>query len=127
MIFACASDDGKNFVSRHFGDAQQYVLYEWSNDKFTYVRTITNTSEEEEGHADPKKAKSIMNLLLKANVSVGVNKNFGPNIKRVKEKLLPVLVSSDDIEEGLEVISNHIEEVRQATLLMENRIYLDFR
>ncbi|MDY0234774.1 MAG: NifB/NifX family molybdenum-iron cluster-binding protein [Gudongella sp.] len=127
MIIACASDDGKSFVSRHFGDAQQYKIYEWSNNKFNYLKTITNTSEEENGHADPKKAKYIMEMLLKADVDVGLAKNFGPNIKRVKEKLVPVLVSTNEIEKGLAEVEKHFKEVLEATLLSENRIYVDLR
>lgn len=127
MIIACATDDGKSFVSRHFGDAEQYEIYEWRNNQFDHLKTIVNTSEEEEGHADPKKAKNILNLLLEAKVDVGLTKIFGPNIKRIKERLVPVLVSSDDIEQGLAVLEAHLEVVSQAILLSENRKHIDLR
>ena len=127
MIVACATDDGKGFISRHFGDAKQYKIYQWNNNQFNYLKTITNNSEEEEGHADPKKAKHILELLLEANVDVGLTKNFGPNIKRIKLRLLPVLISDDDIEAGLATLKNHFTEVSEAILLSENRKHIDLR
>lgn len=127
MIVACATDDGELFVSRHFGDASHYDLYEWCHDRFTYVTTIVNTSEAEKEHADPKKAKHIMDLLLEAHVDVGLSKHFGPNIKRVKERLVPVLVATDVIEEGLAEVQKHFEEVVEAIARQTDRIYLDLR
>lgn len=127
MIVACATDDGKNFMTRHFGDAEQFQIYEWNENQFNYVKTITNTSEEEEGHADPKKAKYIMDLLLEANVDVGLTKTFGPNIKRIKSRLVPVLISNDAIEAGLATLKDHITEISEAILLTENRKHIDLR
>lgn len=127
MIVACATDDGKGFISRHFGDAQQYEIYQWNDNQFNYLKTISNTSEEEEGHADPKKAKHIMDLLLESNVDVGLTKVFGPNIKRIKLRLVPVLISTDDIEAGLAVLKDHFTEVSEAILLSENRKHIDLR
>lgn len=127
MIVACATDDGKAFISRHFGDADHYKLYQWKDNDFKYLKTITNTSEEEEGHADPKKAKHIMTLLLEENVDVGLTKVFGPNIKRIKLRLVPVLISDDDIEAGLERLKDHFVEVSEAILLSENRKHIDLR
>ena len=127
MIVACATDDGKNFIPRHFGDAKQFQIYEWNENQFNYVKTITNTSEEEDGHADPKKAKYIMDLLREANVDVGLNKTFGPNIKRIELSLVPVLISNDNIEDGLATLKDYFTEVSDAIVLIENRKHIDLR
>jgi predicted Fe-Mo cluster-binding NifX family protein len=127
MIVACATDDGKNFMTRHFGDALQYRIYKWNGTDFNYIKTISNSSEEEEGHGDPKKAKQIMELLIEANVNVGLTKIFGPNINRIKSQFVPVLISTDNIESGLAILKKNIEEVSKAILLTENRIHIDLR
>ncbi len=63
MIVTCATDDGKNFVDRHFGDAEYYFIYMITKDSKELIRKIKNTTEEEEIHADPRKARGIVNIL----------------------------------------------------------------
>ena len=61
---ACATDNGSSFVGSHFGDAFHYDLYEVSPDYIRFVKRVENTTEEdEEIHADPKKAKGISGIL----------------------------------------------------------------
>ncbi len=127
MIISCATDDGKNFVSRHFGDANYYEIYELIDDEFHYIDRITNTTGEEEMHADPKKAKGIVGLLVEKNVTVGLTKVFGPNIKRVKKHFVPVLISVDSIEDGLKKILKAKEEIQKQIELGENRSHIDLR
>ena len=56
---AFATDDGKTFMSRHFGDAEYYYIYEINKENAEFIKKINNTTEEEEDiHADPTKAKS---------------------------------------------------------------------
>lgn len=127
MIIACATDDGKNFVKRHFGDAKKYLIYELKNGRFALTETILNTTEEEKMHADPKKAKGIVNLLVEKDVNVGLTKVFGPNIKRVKKHFVPVLVSVDSIEEGLSKVLKSSEKIIEAIELGDNREHIDLR
>ncbi|MCK5812483.1 MAG: NifB/NifX family molybdenum-iron cluster-binding protein [Clostridiales bacterium] len=127
MIISCATDDGINFVNRHFGDANYYEIYELIDDEFHYIDRITNTTGEEETHADPKKAKGIVGLLVEKNVTVGLTKVFGPNIKRVKKHFVPVLVSLDSIEEGLQKVLKAKEEIKRQIELGENRSHIDLR
>ena len=71
---AFATDNGETFVSRHFGDAKFYDIYEMVEGSIEFVKRISNTvDEEEEVHADPKKAKGISGLLLKEGVTVVVS------------------------------------------------------
>ncbi|MBN2261229.1 MAG: dinitrogenase iron-molybdenum cofactor biosynthesis protein [Clostridiales bacterium] len=127
MIIACATDDGKKFIERHFGDADYYVIYELIDGKFVMIDRIVNTTEEEEQHADPVKAKGILDLLHEKNVQVGITKVFGPNIKRIKKHIVPVLVSSDDIEEGLKKVLENIESIRYQIELKDKRSHVDLR
>ncbi len=127
MIIACATDDGKNFISRHFGDAEKYLIYELRDRQYVLTGTILNTTGEEEQHADPKKAKGIMNILAEKNVNVGLTKVFGPNIKRIKKHLVPVLVSVDSIEKGLAKVLEVSEKVIEAIDMGDKREHIDLR
>ena len=127
MIIAFATDDGKKTIERHFGDAIYYNIYEVINGKFKMIDQIVNTTEEEEMHADPVKAKGIVDLLVEKNVEVGVTKVFGPNIKRVKKHFVPVLVSKETIEESLEIVLNSLDIIEEEILKAEKRGHIDLR
>ena len=47
LIVTFATDDGKTFMDRHFGDALQYEIYELDSSTARHLRTIKNTTEEE--------------------------------------------------------------------------------
>jgi len=109
---AFATDDGKNFMQRHFGDARFYDIYELDDHQASYIKRIENTTDEEEGvHADPRKAKGISTLLLDENVTVVVSKIFGPNIKRIRKKFVCIVVRDDEIDVGLKKICDNIEKI----------------
>lgn len=109
---AFATDDGKTFMGRHFGDARFYDIYELDEDQASFIKRIENTVDEEEDvHADPKKAKGISTLLLDEQVTVVVSKIFGPNIKRIKKKFVCIVVRDDEIDVGLKKICNNIEKI----------------
>jgi len=127
VIVACASDDGIHFIEQHFGEAQEYGIYEVNQRGVKLIEVIKNTSEEEEVHKDPKKARQIMTLLMEANVTVGLTKVFGPNISRIREKIVPVLVSCDSIESGLQAIRDNYDLVEEAIHRKENRTHIDLR
>jgi len=109
---AFATDDGKTFMGRHFGDARFYDIYELDEDRASFIKRIENTVDEEEDvHADPKKAKGISTLLLDEKVAVVVSKIFGPNIKRIKKKFVCIVVRDNEIDVGLKKICNNIEKI----------------
>ncbi len=109
---AFATDDGKTFMGRHFGDARFYDIYELYENQASFLKRIENTVDEEEDvHADPKKAKGISTLLLEEKVNVVVSKIFGPNIKRIKKKFVCIVVRDDEIDIGLKKICENIEKI----------------
>ncbi|MBN2789270.1 MAG: dinitrogenase iron-molybdenum cofactor biosynthesis protein [Candidatus Delongbacteria bacterium] len=97
LITAFATDDGKLFMDRHFGDAKYYDIYRISASGMELIKRIDNTTEEEEEeiHADPRKAKDISGLLKEENVQVVVSKVFGPNIKRIKKNFVCVVMEKE--------------------------------
>lgn len=125
LIIACATDDGINFIDRHFGDAEYYYIFELKRDNYEFVKRVINTTEEEEGHADPRKARGIIQILKdKEEVQVGVARVFGPNIKRVKKHFVPVLVRAERIEDGLEELINNYDYIQGLWEAGEERKHL---
>lgn len=111
---ACATDDGENLINRHFGDAEQYSIYDLTKEgKFTKVTVISNTTEEddeaenEEIHGDPEKASSVKELLQQEGVQVLLSQAFGPNIVRVKKHFVPLVSNTASIQTTLKQVSNN--------------------
>ncbi len=124
---AFATDNGKTFMSRHFGDAEYYYIYEIDNKNAEFIKKISNTTEEEEDvHADPKKAKGISNLLLEENVSVVVSKIFGPNIKRIKKKFVCIVVKDEELDTGIRKVCESIGKIYEEWEKGEDRRHLSF-
>lgn len=111
---AIATDNGKEFLDRHFGDAKYYLIFKIDKNGAELINKIANTSEEEKKHADPKKAKSILNLLKEEEVMVGVSKKFGPNIKRIKKHLVPIIINDQNIEDGILCLIDNYDEIMAA-------------
>lgn len=111
LIIACATDDGRTYISRHFGDADYYALYQLEGNTCTFLRKIPNTSIKEEKHADPEKAKSVTVILKEEQVQVVISKEFGPNISRIKQHFVPVIVKVETLEAGFEKVREHIESI----------------
>src|SRR6056297_897880 len=115
MIIACATNDGQTFVDSHFGDANKYDLYEITEEGVSYINSVKNHTEEEEGvHADPKKAKGIASLLKQHDVQIGVSRFFGPNIKRVAKHFLPIIIPEKQIKEGLTILLTQYEIITES-------------
>ena len=122
---AFATDDGKTFMDRHFGDAEYYHVYEIDENNSELINIIKNTTEEEEDiHADPKKAGSIAKLLKQENVQIVVSKIFGPNIKRIKKKFVCILMKQNSIENGVDIIKSNFLTIAEEWEIGENRDFL---
>jgi predicted Fe-Mo cluster-binding NifX family protein len=108
LLFAFATDDGTKYIDRHFGDADFYDIYEISSNESKFIKRINNTTEEEDIHADPKKASSIVDLLKIEKVQVAISKVFGPNIKRIKKKFVCGLFNDPQISDSIKIIQKNI-------------------
>ena len=122
---AFATDDGKTFMGRHFGDAEYYHIYEIDENNYELINIIKNTTEEEEDvHADPKKAGSIAKLLKQENVQVAVSKVFGPNIMRIKKKFVCIIIKENLIETGIEIIKSNFLAITEEWKMGEDRNFI---
>ena len=121
LKIACATSDGVHFHDGHFGDAEKYIIYDITSERYTKIDEIPNLSPEEKMHADPRKAKSITAMMKTYGVEVLVNKRFGPNITRIRKKFVPVIVSDDKIDTALKKILQRYKEIKQAFDSVHNK------
>jgi len=126
---AFATDNGKNFIERHFGDAKYYDVYEISDTNTKFIKRIKNTIEEDvqDLHADPEKAKGIAGLFKDEYIQVLVSKVFGPNIQRIKLKFVCVLINDNTIEESIINIQKRLKIIQNEWQRGEMREYLNFK
>jgi predicted Fe-Mo cluster-binding NifX family protein len=104
---AVATDDGVSFISRHFGDAEYYYLYEIDEKEISFIKRLANTSGKETVHADPVKAGGISALLKQEGVHAVIAKAFGPNIVRIKSQFVCVLMDDSTIIQALDRVKGH--------------------
>ncbi len=114
LVLAIATDDEKHFIKRHFGDAECYLIYRYTDESWVFLKKIVNSSEEEQSHADPVKAGSIAKILKKEGAQVLVSKVFGPNIKRMIKNFACVLIHEVSIELGLEKMKDNYQAIVDA-------------
>ncbi len=100
---AVATDNGRQFINRHFGDTRYFDLYKVTRSSILFIKRIENVVEgHEELHEDLEKARGVAGLLKKENVHVVVSKIFGPNIKRIKKKFVCVIMNDSSVDLALE-------------------------
>lgn len=129
MKIAFASDNGKSFIDRHFGDSEYYYIYEMKASGIEFVKKIENTTEEdnEEIHADPVKAKGVTEMLKSEDIKVVIAKIFGPNIKRIKKKFVCVLMNDDDISESIKKVQEKYDLILSEWNKGDNRDHINLR
>ncbi|MFO8061568.1 MAG: NifB/NifX family molybdenum-iron cluster-binding protein [bacterium] len=121
LITAFATDNGRQMMTRHFGDADYYYIFSISHNTSDYITRVKNGTEEEREHADPKKAKGIAGLLKNNDVKVCVSPVFGPNIKRIKKKFVCIVMQERDIESAVRIIQSNFTEVEKQWIRGEER------
>ncbi len=129
MIIACATNQGLQFVSCHFGDAEKFYIYEIKKDQISLLEIIDNRTEPEDSnkHADPKKAKGITALLKKKHVQVVMARFYGPNIKRIVQHFVPVIAAGNDVQEGLHALMDVRERIEEIVRVHDQRTYFSLK
>ncbi len=123
IILACGTDNKIDFSVEHFGSAKYFLFYEFDLEKknIVFLKSINNYTlqKEEEKHGDLKKAKSVSELL--ENVSVFVANKYGPNIKRIKKRFVPIISREKNIEKTLSRIKKINRQIK-TEVEKENRL-----
>lgn len=105
LTVAVATDDGKTYLDRHFGDAKGYDLYGVTDTSVTFLKRLSNTTEadtDDDIHGDTGKAQGIAAILADHGVQVTVSRVYGPNLKRIKKRFVCVIDQNGTIEQMLE-------------------------
>jgi predicted Fe-Mo cluster-binding NifX family protein len=127
MRLAVATDDGRHFMDRHFGDAAFYEIFEFSETGYEAVGRVTNNLDKEEGHADPRKARGIAGILKEQLVQVAAARIFGPNIKRICKQFVCILTGHEKIDDALGMLVARYPEISAEFAKGEERGFLDWR
>ncbi|SRR6056297_3334305 len=112
LVFAFALNNDHFFEKKHFGEAENFVLYTFENEKLAFSETLPNpyaSMEEENGHGSEKKGRAIIELLKKRKVSILVSRQFGKNIRRVNQFFIPVIISEEHPETVVPILEKHIQ------------------
>jgi len=125
LLVAFGTDDGKNFNNDHVGMAKYFHVYEFSNGKEQLVEKRGNvrfTGDETIKHGDPEKARATSSVLKGMDVIVG--KKFGPNLPRLLEKFVCILVKTSSIATAIEAIHNNMDRIAEERDKEEGRKHI---
>lgn len=125
---ACATNDGKELIDSHFGEARSYLIYDVTNAEYEKVDRINNSFREEEDeddeHGDPQKAKNIKELLKDKGVQVLLSRKFGPNIVHVRKNFVPVIAKEYLLRDAVEVLKESLDLVKHQWVNEEERKHI---
>ncbi len=129
MKVAFATDDGEKYIDNHFGDAKYYDVYEILESESKFIKRISNTTEEddEEIHADPKKAKGVVSLFKNEDIQTVVSKVFGPNIKRIRKKFVCILMNNQNIQDSIKIVQDNLNAISDEWEKGEDRKHLNLK
>ena len=110
ICFAFAVNNDGRFEEKHFSAAEKYLIYEWSDNEFSFIKEEINSfkSSNEVLNASTEKGSACVNLLEKNGVSVLVSRQFGNSIRSVSKLFIPVVVNSESSEDVVFVLKKHI-------------------
>ncbi len=111
LRMAIASEDGYELYGGHFGDSNYYLIYDLNGERFEFIEQIKNSTKDfkEKKHGDERKALKVSDLLNECEVFCG--RAFGPNIKRIVKKFVPVIVKVDKVEDALKILQENYEKI----------------
>ncbi len=113
LIFAIGTDNSKIIKQDgHVGMSKYYLIYQYLEGKLIFKEKRENIKYQEDErliHGDPEKAKKVGAVLKDVNVLVG--KRIGPNISRLKNKFVPVIIREPEIKKAIKIIKQNINEI----------------
>ena len=128
LLIALGTDDGDNFNEDHFGMAQIFHVYKFSEGKEKFVEARKNTRYQEDEslkHGDPGKAQAVSSILQDIDVIVG--KKMGPNIVRLLKKYVCIVIKATAINDAIGLIHRNMNKIIEEKGKGENRKHIVIR
>ena len=114
IIFAFAVTHQDNFVNKHFGNADKYLIYEATQNEMKFVeeklnltKNIYETAKPE--HGSQKKGNAVMKFMKERGVKMLVAKKFGKNIKMVNKCFIPVIITKENPDDVSVNLLKHLK------------------
>ena len=106
--------DDKKMINEgdHFGNSTFFMVYNLSEDGMKFMEERSNPKFQEDesmSHGDPNKAKFVSSILK--DIDMLVAQRFGPNIVRLRNKFLCVVIRNSTIEQGVDVIKDNLNKI----------------
>lgn len=124
LVIACATNDHNRLAHSHFGDSCCFQIFKLLPGKATFVHEIVNPLHNGEDpknhphHGDNNKAEKIISLFEQQKVDVFVSGQFGENINKIKNHVLPVIIRGDvTIDKALVKCQTHFNELSETSRL----------
>jgi len=111
LRFAFAVNKENQFVKKHFGDADKYIIYELRAERLEQIAGENNhfkSLDEKHTHGSVKKGNAIIDFLKGKGVNVLVSMRFGKNIKMINEHFVPIQISVKHPEEVINILEKHV-------------------
>lgn len=112
LLIAFSTNDGENMIKDHAGQAKYFDVYRFSDKKAEFLEQRENSKykgAETMKHGDPKKAQATLEALNGLHVLVA--KMYGPNLPRLLNKLLCVVVRTQKISDAVKIVKKNAEIV----------------
>lgn len=119
LKFAFALSREGLFEKAHFGDADKFVFFEVENGLFSEVGEQDNPFKgmhghhhhHGQGHGRGDKAQKIAKFLRNEGVHAVVSREFGRNIRRLSEHLIPIIITQETIEGAQNALQPQLETI----------------
>jgi predicted Fe-Mo cluster-binding NifX family protein len=114
--FACAVNHNGLFEAKHFGNADKYLIYEWNNNEFNFIREIPNSFnsfDDKKLNGLSTKNMACINLLEQSDVKILVSRQFGQSVQMINKLFIPVVVNSETPEEVVSILKKHIRWIEE--------------
>lgn len=109
--FAYAVNADNRFELKHFGNAEKYLIREWTGNEISFKEELINSfvnMNDDSGDGFTAKGIAITDMLKRHSVKVLISRQFGKNIQMVNNSFIPVIINSETIDEVDAVLSKHM-------------------
>ena len=111
---AFAVSNNETFEKRHFGDADQFLIYLWNGEELVLEHVVKNIEKElDETHGSERKGNAIVNLLNHYNVNALFSRQYGKNVRIVSQHFLPVKVTSESVADVTECVLRYMNVIEE--------------